>query len=219
MKFTQTEIDHAAAKSLAVKVGKLAPKIITAKPGDTETLTLTPAEISSVLSGAKDAGDIAAFFKPADSGSGVAYGRDVSIFFKDGQFTLEFSKKLDKPNSFGSHINGSLTFIPMLSKDKDSLKVSSFSVGSFRGIDGKYIQPKVDEALSNPSQIPQLEQLKKIVETFRVEPDGSVTITVRPAELRDLFLSSTLKKGVLPAPPAPLPPMSPPAPVIPPGKR
>lgn len=114
------------------------------------------------------------------------------LYFKEGAFTILYSKKLKISTPFGSYLNIRVVVVPGIKDGHYTAQAHYCSVGSIK-LPASLINKKISQILPRVEENEKAKAVLKVVSELKVE-DGKLKVSCRPAEFSMFLLEYSLNK-------------------------
>ena len=169
------------------KAQELFMAIMNPSPEREKTLTLSGNEINALISMAENFQGVSSELQ-SEGGDPM---KKVFVNFKDGKFTIAFSKKMDFSTPFGSYLNVCIVIIPELSAQSKDIKIESLKVGNIN-VPPPALRGKLGQYLNFLCGVNG--NFTKTVKSISIDKSGNLVVIYDPARLKLLIQDKITEK-------------------------
>jgi hypothetical protein len=173
-----------AAGTASLKMQEVLNSIMNCSKGDSKKLTLTQDEVNSLISLTAKARQFGCFMS---NKTGEKFGKDYMVTFKNGNFIVDYSKKLDIDTPFGSYLNTKIVFTPEFKGKERKINIKSSQIGSLEMSSKSLINTKIEEMISGINNSGKYEQYLESVTELKVDENNNLVIHYIPEKLKKII--------------------------------
>ncbi len=161
-------------------------RIQQAKPGSLAVVTLTPAEVNSLLRTAGNGQQLNALFNPSYRGKAKEFN-DFQLSYANGEFDVFYAADTGYKYLFGGyavlHAKGKVQY----QNNAFEINLSQAHAGGLP-VSKSLTQQELYKAVEKIDNTPEMQLFRAIVQSVTVLPDNSLKVVYRPDIFRQSFL-------------------------------